>query len=410
MIKEKYTINSCNLNEYSHEKTEYIEKNFLNRNLTILIGADFVHTESNQAAFENGDCETLFGNELLKLLMQSDLNIFNLEAPFTKSNNELLKAGSPNIKCSPQSIELYKKLSPMVLSGANNHILDFKEEGLEDTIKILDKHNIKHVGFGSTIDKASKTLIINVKGLRVGIYACAENEFSIAKENRGGANGYDPLVTFDDIVKAKTNCDYLIVLYHGGRENYRYPSLQLKRICKKMIFSGADLVVCQHSHCVGAYEIVGNKTIVYGQGNFLFDYNNIEEWETSILLEIKLVDSGITISAIPLEKHYAGVRLASKRHNEIITSFIERSILVQDDKLLENEWKKFCLNQSQALLLRGVMGFNNRLILGINRRFLKNILEKYWFKKKNRCRLLLNYLRCESIRESILTLLEDKLE
>lgn len=39
-----------------------------------------------------------------------------------------------------------------------------------------------------------------------------------------GANPFDVLESFDDVQALKEHCDYVIVLYHGGKEFYRYPS------------------------------------------------------------------------------------------------------------------------------------------------------------------------------------------
>lgn len=76
------------------------------------------------------------------------------------------------------------------------------------------------------------------------MYACTEHEFSIVTNYAPGANTYDPLETPDYIRSLKDKCDYLIVLYHAGKEHYRYPSPYLQKVCRKMVEKGADLVIC----------------------------------------------------------------------------------------------------------------------------------------------------------------------
>ena len=71
----------------------------------------------------------------------------------------------------------------------------------------------------------------------------------------------------EKIKDIKKNCNYLIVVYHGGKEFYRYPSPYLKELCEFFTKIGADIVICQHSHCIGAQEKLDDKTIIYGQGN-----------------------------------------------------------------------------------------------------------------------------------------------
>lgn len=58
--------------------------------------------------------------------------------------------------------------------------------------------------------------------------------------------------------------------------------------CRKIVEKGADLVVCQHSHCIGCMEEYDKGTIIYGQGNFLFDDSESIFWRTSLLLKIDL--------------------------------------------------------------------------------------------------------------------------
>ncbi|MFP3488456.1 CapA family protein, partial [Staphylococcus sp. SIMBA_130] len=132
--------------------------------------------------------------------------------------------------------------------------------GLNSTTSILDSHNIPYVGVGGNIVEASKPFIINHDNMKIGIYTCAEHEFSIAEEDIPGANPFDPLESFDHIIKLKSESDYVIVLYHGGKEHYRYPSPYLQKICRKFVEKGADIVICQHSHAVGCFEEYHNST------------------------------------------------------------------------------------------------------------------------------------------------------
>ena len=214
------------------------------RTITINIGGDFVPTESNRFFFKNGDAEGLFGNDLFSLLNDCDLNIFNLEAPITDSEISSEKAGSPNLKTYMEITNVLSKIRPVLLSCANNHILDYGRKGIEDTISALDKAEIAYVGMGMNAQEAKRPYIKEIKGIKIGVYSCAENEFSTAKNSIGGGNGYDPLRTFDEIRNTKSVCDYLIVLHHGGRENFRYPSPGLKATCNKMAASGADRGIC----------------------------------------------------------------------------------------------------------------------------------------------------------------------
>ena len=53
-----------------------------------------------------------------------------------------------------------------------------------------------------------------------------------------------------------------------------------------MIEKGADIVVCQHSHCIGCMEQWNDRNIIYGHGNFIFDRYVNRLWDNSFLLQI----------------------------------------------------------------------------------------------------------------------------
>ena len=94
-----------------------------------------------------------------------------------------------------------------------------------------------------------------------------EHEYSYALKDRMGTNPYSPFDTMRDIKKAKENADYVVVIYHGGKEISRYPSPRLLEHCREMVLSGASVVLTQHSHCIGCYEEYEGGHILYGQGN-----------------------------------------------------------------------------------------------------------------------------------------------
>ena len=251
--------------------------------MSIIIGADIVPTRLNQQWFENGFAERLVGKELLELLKEADYRIFNLEVPLTDQEKPIAKMG-PNLVATTSSVEAMKAMNIDLFTLANNHIMDQNVQGLLSTLRTLEQAGIDYVGAGTNSVEACKPWFLDIKGKRYGIYACAEHEFSIATDDHPGANSFDPLESLDHIHEIKEQCDYEIVLYHGGKEYYRYPSPYLQKVCRRIVDKGADLVVCQHSHCVGCKEEYLNGTIIYGQGNFIFENQNDEFWNTSLLI------------------------------------------------------------------------------------------------------------------------------
>lgn len=193
----------------------------------------------------SGNARKLIGDELLEKINKADYTIFNLEVPLTDEKKPIAKSG-PNLIAPTATIEGLKAINPLFFGLANNHILDQGVEGLVSTVKVLEDAGIEYSGVGQNLVEACKPFIKEINGKRVGIYCCAEHEFSIATESTPGANPFDPLESFEHIEKLKQSADYVIVLYHGGKEYYRYPSPYLQKICRKLVDKGADLVITQH--------------------------------------------------------------------------------------------------------------------------------------------------------------------
>ncbi len=243
--------------------------------MRILIGADLVPTQSNTDLFATGDAQALVGDELYQLLCNADYRIFNLEVPLTDREKPIPKCG-PNLIAPTKCVAGYKAMQVDLLTLANNHILDQDQQGLESTCAVLDAAGIAYTGVGQTLEEAAEPYIFECDGKRIGVYACAEHEFSIVTDSTPGANPIDLLESPDHVAALKAQCDFVIVLYHGGKEHYRYPSPMLQKVCRKLVEKGANLVICQHSHCIGCEEKYQGGTIVYGQGNFLFDHSESE--------------------------------------------------------------------------------------------------------------------------------------
>ena len=365
--------------------------------MSILIGADFVPTKSNQKYFCNGDVLHLIGKELQGVLEDTDYRIFNLEVPLVDHRSPIDKCG-PNLIAPTSTIYGYKKMRVNLLTLANNHILDQGEQGLKSTMQILKKSGISYLGAGDDLSQAIKPFSLEVDRNRIGIYACTEHEFSVATKYSAGANPYDPLESFDHVKKLKERCNFVIILYHGGKEHYRYPSPDLQRVCRKFIDRGAGLVVCQHTHCIGCEEKYHGGTIVYGQGNFLFDRNSNEFWNTGMLIR---VNDDFSIKYIPLIKMNETVRLAdNEKAEEILKAFFERSSEIIHPENIEKRYYQFAKEMREEYLskLSGKKSLAYRVLNKITCRKAGKLFLKQRYNRQSRLAIQ-NCIECEAHRE-----------
>lgn len=369
--------------------------------MSILIGADIVPTNSNFDLFKQGDIKNLVGPDLIYQLGRADFRVFNLEVPLTNDENPIFKHGSclsAPINC----INGYVRLGINAVTIANNHIYDQGKQGLLSTCNELDKKGIKWFGAGTDILEASKPLILEDHNKKVGIIACTDHEFSIATERTAGACPYDLYQIIKQIHKLKVSCDYIIVLYHGGKEEYPYPTPWLMKNCRILADEGANLIICQHSHCIGCKEEYKQSTIVYGQGNFLFDGEENDFWQTGLLL---FINDSFEISYIPIKKAGNTVRLANEEEsNAIIEGFLKRSTEIMQPEFVRQKFQELAERHLEYYLL-SMTGVQDKFwFRAINKLTLYKFGKMYVKVRFNREALLAikNYVLCEAHRELLI--------
>ena len=370
--------------------------------MKLYIGADFVPTDINKSLFEEGNGEALVGKELYEILKHSDLNVFNLEVPLTDVETPIVKFGN-NLIAPSKTVYGYKALEPIFLTLANNHSLDQGAEGLTTTLNLLKQHEIAHAGAGANLKEAKKPFIFQKDGVRIGFYLCTENEFTMATCHSMGANPFDVLDSFDEVAALKEQCDYVIVLYHGGKEYYRYPSPMLQRYCRKFIDKGANLVICQHNHCVGSREDYNGGSIIYGQGNFIFNsefYTKYKEFvKASLLIRVEATKDSFVICELPICMTDNGTRLATEAEAaETLAGYKKRSEEIKDAHFVISNYKAFADTHVKRYL-REFLG-RSFIIRAINALFGRKLMQLILGPTSYLA--IQNYLECEAHHELFL--------
>ncbi len=322
--------------------------------MRILIGGDVSIKSDCEALFADGNKgRELFG-DIVDLFECADRVMVNLECAVTEKETPIKKIG-PNLKAPLNTVKTLKSIFVTDCLLSNNHIFDYGSAGIKDTLLQLEKYGINYTGFGKNEVDARKNMVIEKDGVKISVIAVCEHEYSYALQNRMGARGYDPYDTNEDIENAKKESDYVIVIYHGGKEGCRYPSPRLLKACRSMVKHGADVVLCQHSHCIGCYEKYMNGHILYGQGNFHFVSENYAQddeyaWNTGFLVEV-LIENGLDVKFIPCKVQGKGIDLAKGTEKaKLLNDFEERNKSLQDGTWYE-KWRAFALSQERYLIV-----------------------------------------------------------
>lgn len=372
----------------------------------IIIGGDVCPTDQNRVHFENGNSRTLL-NDLLPLFESVDLRIVNLECPLIEKPSPILKCG-PVLGASSQCINGLIACGIDILCLANNHILDHGQQGFWNTIEACKRAGIEVVGAGRNLQEARRMLIRSVNGLRLGIIAVAENEFSIASDDRSGAAPLDAIDFVRQMRSERTHVDHVIVIIHGGNEHYAYPRPQLMNLCRFMIEEGASVVICQHTHCAGCYEEYEGGIIVYGQGNFLFDaHSKHRSWWEGFLVHLHLgSNSKPSMDVIPYTQsdvHIGAKRMKPDEGIQFLDMLKKRSSDIKEKNCVLEKWIDYCDTQRNRYYSM-LCGFN-RILGKLNT---TGILTKAFVSLADLPEVI-DSIRCESHREALLNILDTDL-
>lgn len=366
--------------------------------MKLLIGGDVVPTANNIMYFENGKIENLLSKKLIKKMNNYDFRIINLECPLYENNNPISKSG-PVLYSSSKCINGLISMNVNLVCLANNHTFDEGIVGLEQTINLLNNANIINIGAGRREYKKNYYILPNTK---VAIYNCCECEFNYSKGNKYCANIFDYIDTYNEIKELKEKEYLIIILYHGGKEYYKYPSPNLQKICRNFINLGASTVICQHSHCVGTYEKYLNGIILYGQGNFIFNRIKNEMNQKNLLVEINIENNKIIETKfIPIEYDENDIidLMPEKKGKEFLNK-----IDFESNKILSSEFiNKEYIDFSKKNLDNYISQLNGEKIEKI---IYKKIKKNKVYSEKD-LNNILNILQCDAHRELLITALRN---
>ncbi len=320
--------------------------------MKLLLLGDVSPTANNAELFCEGDLNILFG-DTLSLFEQADFRVCNLECAITEAETGITKFG-PCLKAPIKTAEVLRRVGIDLCGLSNNHVFDYGKDGMKDTFAALKEQGIAYTGFGDNYEDSRRNYIIEKDGKRIAVIAVSEHEYSYALDNRMGARPFDPFDTPLDVRAAKESCDRVIVLYHGGKEFCEYPSPRLHHACRTLVECGADVVLCQHSHCIGCYEEYKGSHILYGQGNFHFvkipavGPEHLDMWNNSLAVLYDTESGKITFT--PVECGEKTIHLTPEiRAAKVLEDFRARSASLADGKWREG-WHDFCVRMSAGYL------------------------------------------------------------
>ena len=222
------------------------------------------------------DPATTFG-PITSVLKSADFTAVNLETPVTSRGQPQPK--TYHFATTPGAFTALRDAGVDLVTMANNHILDYGQTGLADTLAAAKAAHFPYVGAGVNAAAAWAPYVTTIKGTKiaiVGVSQVAELASSwVASASRPGeANAINLGQTLAAVRAAKRLARIVIVFMHWGTEGMACPDQSQLSLAPKLAAAGASIIIGAHAHMLQGSGWLGDTFVAYGMGNFLW-------WENS---------------------------------------------------------------------------------------------------------------------------------
>lgn len=279
--------------------------------------------------------EDAFAN-VQETFARADFRICNLEGPFAGTSKDPRIPDIPHKTgwkhSEPEMVKALVAAKVDAVGVANN--VTYPWMSLLKSLAVLRQNNIPFTGGGENIAEAHKPVILEKKGVRVGLLAYACTVFPFQHAATADIPGiasvrvdtyYKPVPNLDkpgmnmitvtipvpaelqlmrnDIRELRKKVDVVIVSFHWGiAENTTLLDYQ-KEIAHEAIEAGADVIMGHGNHLLGAIEVYKDKPVFYGLGNFAFDWQKMLGRTEGILVKVDFVNKKVDrVSFVPVDR------------------------------------------------------------------------------------------------------------
>ena len=266
-------------------------------------------------------------------LRSADLTVGNLEtvfAPDRPYSGELTGFNAPE-----EYLDALKDCGFDILVTANNHCLDMGAEGAIATAKTVRSAGFGQVGTNIVPEERDQFILLDVKGIRIGIlsFTMLVNRIAAARYGEAGrwcVNFLDARKQFEkprleEAVHAvrKAGADVVMVYFHCGTEYRKDPVKSQIEMADCAIGAGADIVIESHTHTLQRTEARSvladgmERTVfcAYGMGNFMSSFRREDSRQGMILrLGLRL---NRTHGAMEIEPSYIATYTEQWKENGI---------------------------------------------------------------------------------------------
>jgi poly-gamma-glutamate capsule biosynthesis protein CapA/YwtB (metallophosphatase superfamily) len=296
--------------------------------------------------------------DVLPALSSADLRIANLECAITGHDRPWTRTPKVfHFRADPRAVEVLRAARIDACSLANNHTLDFEEQGLLDTLRHLEAAGIRYAGAGRDREEAARPAFLTARTdgtCRVALLALTDNEPPFAAgPDRPGTN-YLPVSMEPQVLRRVeasveeargAGADVVVFSNHWGPNMVERPNQLFRRFARAVIDRGADVYYGHSAHVFQGVEIYNGKLILYDTGDFIDDYAVGERLrnDRSFVFRVTLEGRELRrLKLLPVSLHYARVELARGGEREaILGRMIDLSAEMGTNLARREDWLVF---------------------------------------------------------------------
>jgi len=224
-----------------------------------------------------GTIENGISQALLDRMREVDIMVVNNEFPYTDRGTPT-EGKTFTFRADVDTVSYLHDMGADVAVLANNHLYDFGETGLLDTLDTLESAGIPGVGAGRNLKEASAPLYFIVNDIKIALVAATQIERLENPDTKGATENsagvfrcLNPQKLYEVVAEAKENSDFVIVYIHWGTEFQEEPDWAQLEQGPGLAGAGADLIIGDHPHCLQGITYIDNVPVIYSLGNFWFN-------------------------------------------------------------------------------------------------------------------------------------------
>ncbi|MDF2703968.1 MAG: hypothetical protein K0S10_2914 [Rubrobacteraceae bacterium] len=272
--------------------------------------------------------------DVLPALSSADLRIANLECAVTGHDRPWTRTPKVfHFRADPRAVEVLRAARIDACSLANNHTLDFEEQGLLDTLRHLEAAGIRYAGAGRDREEAARSAFLTARTdgtSRVALLAFTDNEPPFAAGPDHPGTNYLPVSMEPQVLRRVeaaveqargAGADVVVFSNHWGPNMVERPNQLFRRFARAVIDRGADVYYGHSAHVFQGVEIYKGKLILYDAGDFIDDYAVGERLrnDRSFVFWVSLEGRELRrLKLLPVSLQYARVELARGGEREAI--------------------------------------------------------------------------------------------